>query len=128
MSDLGSNGVKYPALWINLTLALELGWFVEDVDEADPQFAYKLGPNLCVQLHDHEIPSTTDIVSFNTAAGVAEHVAYRNKYWIRPCWYNGNLMIPYASVLTSVGDLSIWIMRLVMSPNTLRDPSTSIPM
>ena len=94
MSDLGSDGVKYPALWINLTLALELGWFVvvEDEDEAGPQFAYKLGPDLCVQLHDHEIPSTTDIVSFNTAAGVAEHVAYPNKYWIRPRWYNGNLM------------------------------------
>ena len=51
LADLGSNGVKYPALWINLTLALELGWFVEDKDEADPQFAYKRGPNLCVQLH-----------------------------------------------------------------------------
>ena len=94
LSDLGSSGVKYPALWINLTLALELGWFVEEEDEADPQFAYKLGPNLFVQLHDHEIPSTTDIVSFNTAAGSAQHVAYPNKYWIRPRWYNGNLMDP----------------------------------
>ena len=83
LSDLGSNGVKYPALWINLTLALELGWFVEDEDEADLQFAYKLGPNLCVQLHDHEIPSTTDVASFNATAGVAQHVVHTNKYWIR---------------------------------------------
>ena len=51
LSDSGSNGTKYPALWINLTLALELGWFEEDEDEDDPQFTYKLGPNLCIQLN-----------------------------------------------------------------------------
>ena len=41
---------------------------------------------------DNEIPSTTDIVSFFTAADVAQHVVHANKYWIRPRWNNGNLM------------------------------------
>ena len=54
-------GLIYPAIWINLTLALEMGWFEEDEDEDDPQFVYKLGPNLSVQLNGYEIPSTTDI-------------------------------------------------------------------
>ena len=46
---------------------------------------------MCSTSH-HEIPSTTDIVSFNTAAGVPQHVVHANKYWIRPRWNNGNLM------------------------------------
>ena len=83
--------LTYPAIWINLTLALELGWF-EDEDKDDPQFAYKLGPNLSIQLNGYEIPSTTDIVSFFTANGGVQHVAHSNKYWIRPRWADGSLM------------------------------------
>ena len=57
-------GLIYPAIWINLTLALEQGWFEEDEDKDNLQFAYKLGPNLSIQLNSSEIPSTTDIVLF----------------------------------------------------------------
>ena len=85
-------GLIYPAIWINLTLALELGWFEEDEDKDDPQFAYKLGPNLSIQLNGYEIPSTTDIVSFFTANGGVQHVAHSDKYWIRPRWADGSLM------------------------------------
>ena len=85
-------GLIYPAIWINLTLALELGWFEEDEDKDDLQFAYKLGPNLSIQLNGYEIPSTTDIVSFFTATGGVQHVAHSDKYWIRPRWADGSLM------------------------------------
>ena len=47
----GMAGLMYPAICINLTLALDMGWFEEDEDEDDPQFTYKLGPNLCIQLN-----------------------------------------------------------------------------
>ena len=85
-------GSKYPALWINKTLAFELSWFEEDDDESDPRFAIKLGPNLCLKLNSHEIPSTQDIESFYTASGHAQHVTPSNKYWIRPRWADGSFM------------------------------------
>ena len=85
-------GLIYPAIWINLTLALEMGWFEEDEDEDDSQFGYKLGPNLSIQLNGYEIPSTTDIISFLTASGGVQHVAYSDKYWIRPQWADGSFM------------------------------------
>ena len=49
LSDLGPNGTKCPAISINKTLAYQMGWFEED----DPQFAFKLGPNLCVKQNGH---------------------------------------------------------------------------
>ena len=88
LADMTS--LKYPAIWINLTLALEMGWF-EDEDEDDPQFAYKLGPNLSIQLNGYEIPSTTDIIFF-TASGGVQPVEHSDKCWIRPCWGNGSMM------------------------------------
>lgn len=44
-------GLTYPAIWISKTLAYELGWFEDDTDKSDPQFAVKLGPNLCIKLN-----------------------------------------------------------------------------
>ena len=73
-------------------MVFELGWFEEDDDESDPEFAIKLGPNLCLKLNSHEIPSTQDIESFYTASGHAQHVTPSNKYWIRPRWADGSFM------------------------------------
>ena len=120
LSDLGSNGTKYPAIWINLKLALELGWFEENKREEDPQFAYKLGPNLCIQLNNNEIPSTTDIVSFFAAAGVAQHVVHANKYWIRPRWNNGNLV----DYIRLSFDVSWRFINLDYAFNNVLGPST----
>ena len=92
MSDIGNDGLYYPAIWINRKLAYELGWFEDDSEESDPQFAVKLGPNLCVKINGHEIPSTNDIQSRYTASGHAEIVTHSNRYWIVPRRADGSLM------------------------------------
>ena len=46
LSDIGNDGMYYPAIWINKKLPYELGWFEDDPDESDPQFAVKLSLNL----------------------------------------------------------------------------------
>ena len=45
----GNNAFKNPGIWIHKTLAYEMGWFEDDPDESNPQFAVKLGPNLVIQ-------------------------------------------------------------------------------
>ena len=71
LSDIGNDGIYYPAIWINKKLAYELVWFEDDLDESDPQFAVKLGPNLCSETNGHEIPRTSDTNSNFTADGHA---------------------------------------------------------
>ena len=68
------SGLTYPAIWINKKLAYELGWFVDDPEEQDPQFAVKLGPNLVMKVNNYEIPRTSDIKSDS----------HSDKYWIIP--------------------------------------------
>ena len=75
LAALGS--LTYPAIWIYKTLAYELGWFEHDPDEQDPQFAVKLGPNLCIESNGHEIPRTSDIKSNFSADGQAQNVTFR---------------------------------------------------
>ena len=78
------SGLTYPAIWINKKLAYELGWFVEDPKEQDPQFAVKLGPNLVMKVNNYEIPRTSDIKSDFTADSHAQNVTHSDKYWIIP--------------------------------------------
>ena len=79
LADIGNDGMYYPAIRINKKLAYELGWFEDDLDESDPQFAVKLGPNLCIKTNGYEIPRTSDIKS-------AQNVTHSDKYWIIPRW------------------------------------------
>ena len=85
------SGLTYPAIWIHKKLAYELGWFVDDPEEQDPQFAVKLGPNLVMKVNNYEIPKTSDIKSDFTADGHAQNVTHSDKYWIIPRWANGSL-------------------------------------
>ena len=80
LSDIGKSGLTYPAIWINKTLAFEICWFQDDPDESDPQFAVKLGPNLCIKINGHEIPKANDIQSRYTASGRAKIVTHSNRY------------------------------------------------
>ena len=95
LSDIGNDGMYYPAIWINKKLSYELGWFEDDPDESDPQFAVKLGPNLCIKTNGHEIPRTSDIKSNFTADGHAQNVTHSGKYWVIPRWANGSLQHLY---------------------------------
>ena len=85
------SGLTYPAIWIHKKLAYELGWFEDDPEEQDPQFAVKLGPNLVIKVNNYEIPRTSDIKSEFTADGHARNVTHSDKYWIIPRWANGSL-------------------------------------
>ena len=85
------SGLTYPAIWIHKKLAYELGWFVDDPEEQDPQFAVKLGPNLVMKVNNYEIPRTSDIKSDFMADGHAQNVTHSDKYWIIPRWANGSL-------------------------------------
>lgn len=80
----GKRSFKNPAIWINKKLAYELGWFEHDPDEQDPQFAVKLGPNLCIKTNGYEIPRTHDIKSNFTTKGHAQSVTHSDKYSIIP--------------------------------------------
>ena len=85
------SGLTYPAIWIHKKLAYELGWFVDNPEEQDPQFAVKLGPNLVMKVNNYEIPRTSDIKSDFTADGHAQNVTHSDKHWIIPRWANGSL-------------------------------------
>ena len=50
LADIGNSSLTYPAIWIDKMLAFEMRWFEVDPNEQDPQFAVKLGPNLCIKL------------------------------------------------------------------------------
>ena len=91
LSDIGNDGMYYPAIWINRKLSYELGRFEDDPDESDPQFAVKLAPTLCIKTNGHEIPRTSDIKSNFMADGHTQNVTHSDKYWIIPRWANGSL-------------------------------------
>ena len=86
------SGLTYPAIWINKKLAYEFGWFEDDPEESDPQFAVKLGRNLAIKLNGDEIPRASDIKSNFTADSHAQNVTHSDKYWITPRWADGRLM------------------------------------
>ena len=88
----GHRAYKNPGIWIHKTLALEMGWFVENPSASDPQFGVKLGLNLVIQLNEPDIPATADIKSHYTADGQPSGVMHSNKYWIIPRWADGRLM------------------------------------
>ena len=64
---------------------------MDDPEEQDPQFALKLGPNLCIKTNGHEIPRTSDIKSNFMADGHAQNITHSDIYWIIPRWANGSL-------------------------------------
>ena len=75
-----------PSIFIHKRLAVDMGWFVEDPSESDPQFAYKLGPNLKAELHYAErgIPFSKDIRTNWGPQSQQVSQLHHSKYWMVP--------------------------------------------
>lgn len=80
-----------PSIFIHKNLALEMGWFVENPSQSDPQFALNLGPNLSIELHDKTIPNTTDIKTQWYSDGKRAADLYPLTYWLVPRKSDGSL-------------------------------------
>ena len=57
---------------------------MDDLEEQDPQFAIRLGPNLVMKVNNYEFPRTSDIKSDFTADGHAQNVTHSDKYLFIP--------------------------------------------
>ena len=77
-------GWMSPSIFIHKDLALEMGWFVENPSQSDPQFALNLGPNLSIKLHNKTIPNTWDIKTQWTSTGHRIAALYPLTFWFVP--------------------------------------------